>query len=353
MMKRFFLVFLLLSFMASVANASWYWLGTEDNLWSNWNNWSDGTVSPPASDHTDTERINIPQGTVTADESDTMGYLHMSRELTPGNATVNLNSGATLNVSTGSSELVSVAYSDNVTNNLNVSNGRLNVWRGTGLGEIRLNHVYNATCVGNLNLSGTGIVDVEVLNKGERNGGGTFTGTGGTLIVRGEIDKFGKVSEGLGFFLGGSTLEVADWSNRLNPVGYIEIGNSQDTDLIMADDSTVVFDLGVSTNNGGVGGTDYDLIGSEGNFVLDGELQVNFLVAPDVGDYWDVWTVVYDMGSYAGSGAFDTLPAGIVASLVDVGNGQLDTLRLTYVPEPATVILLGLGSLIAVRRRKK
>lgn len=347
-MKRVFLVVFLLSFMASVANASWYWLGTEDNLWSNWNNWSDGTVSPPASDHTDTERINIPQGTVTADESDTMGYLHMSRELTPGNATVNLNSGATLNVSTGSGELVSIAYNDNVTNNLNVSNGRLNVWRGNGFGEIRLNHIYNSTCIGNLNVSGTGIVDVEFLNKGERNGGGTFTGTGGTLIVRQEIDKFAKISEGgKGFYLGGTTLEVADWENRNNIYGYIEIGNSQDTDFIMSDASGLVLDLG---------DTDQDLIVSEGDYYIDGTLTVNLTGSPSVNDYWDVWTILaLDVALYDGSGVFDTINSNIgtiVASWVDVGTGN-DTLRLTYIPEPATMLLLGLGSLIAVRRRKK
>ncbi len=75
-MKRVFLVVLLVSLMASLANASWYWEGDVDQYWSNWENWNDGSVSPPASDHGDTERINIPQGTVTADESDTMGYLH-------------------------------------------------------------------------------------------------------------------------------------------------------------------------------------------------------------------------------------------------------------------------------------
>ncbi len=192
-MKRFILLFLLVSLMASVANAVWYWEGDVDNLWSNPQNWNDGTVSPPATvPHAANEDMRIPKGTpaVTVDTSDQVGFLFLSRGGSGSGAVVNLNnSSVTLTVTRASTELVSACYDDASTGTINVSAGNLVVYRGNGLGELRLNRVYNSTCVGNLNLSGTGIIDVEYLNKGDRTAGGNFAATGGTLLVRNLINK--------------------------------------------------------------------------------------------------------------------------------------------------------------------
>jgi hypothetical protein len=256
-------------------------------------------------------------------------------------------------VTTASGELVSVAFADLQTNALNVSAGRLNVYRGTGVGELRLNHVYTATTNGNVVLSGTGVIDVEYLNKGDRAAGGNFSATGGTLIARNIINKFGLVSDGYtGFRLGGATLEMASFTTRSNEIGSVKLGDGQNMDFLMDSTSKVKFDLGLSQNKGGVAGTNWDLLTSRGNYTIDGELLANFLVAPTIGDYWDVWTILTGYtNTYSGSGLFDTLPSYILAQWIDTGAGT-DTLRLTYLPEPASIALFGLG-LLAIRRNKK
>ena len=354
-MRRYVVVLLLVGLMASVASATWYWEGDVSNNWSDTGNWNDGTVSPPATvPHTATERMNVPSGTVNVNVSDQIGFLHMGRNDnggTLGNSTVNVNTaGTTLTVTTGSGELVSVAYSDGYTNALNVSAGRLNVYRGTGVGELRLNHVYTATTKGNVNLSETGVIDVEYLNKGDRAAGGNFAATGGTLVARNIINKFGLVGEGYtGFRLGGARLEVASYADRNNVIGSVALGSGQSMDFIMDSTSKVNFDLGLSANNGGVAGTNWDLLTSRGFYTIAGQLLVNFLVAPTIGDYWDVWKILggYE-ATFSGLGSFDNLPSNIQASWENGG----DTLRLTYIPEPATIALFGLG-LLALRRNKK
>ncbi|MBN2019537.1 MAG: PEP-CTERM sorting domain-containing protein [Sedimentisphaerales bacterium] len=354
-MRKCVLVFLLLGLMASVASATSDWEGDVSNDWADGENWSDGGPS-------ETERrdiaLNGPYGPPVVSADSTAGVIHMGRTNTGQtieNSTLTISAG-TLTVASAGNELVSVSY-DNTTNNLVVDGGNLVVYHngGAGTGEIRLQHVANTASVGYLYLY-SGSIDTEQLNLGSRDGLGTFIAEGGTLTIRRRIDKFGLVetNSAYGFNLGGATLEMAGLTDRDSVIGDIGIGTGGASDFFMDSTSTVVFDLGLSANKGGVAGIDWDQITSNGNYTLDGELMVRFLEAASVDDYWDVWTVNSANASlYSGSGDLDalTLPDNIVASWIDTGNGT-DTLRLTYIPEPATIALLGLG-LLAIRRRNR
>lgn len=346
-MKKILSVLLLVSLMAGVASATWYWEGDVSNAWSNADNWNDGSVSPPATvPHTTGESMYLPGGTVNADVSDQMGILMVSRGGTPTTLTLN-DDDVTLTVTKSSSELVSVCYDASSSGTIDVKAGKLLVYRGTGAGEIRMSHVYDATCVSDLKLSDTGIIDVEYLNRGGKTASNaTFSATGGTLVVRNKISKWGIVGDGGGFSQGGCLLEIAAYGTQDidGSVGKLNLGSGEDMDYFMDGTSKIKFDLGDPT---GAAGTDWDWIEIRGNFIIDGELQVDFgSYTPCVGDKWNVWTMYAGKeGTCGGSGSFDVLPDNIQVNWI----GD-DILQLEYIPEPATIALLGLG-LIAIRRR--
>jgi hypothetical protein len=354
-MKRIFLLLLLVGLMSSVASATSDWTGAVSSDWADGNNWSDAPGGPDTTERRDicVGQASTPpvyEPVVSADSTAgviMMGRTNTSQTIVDTSLTV---SAGTLTVQSAGNELVSVSY-DNTTNALNVDGGNLVVYNASvpGTGEIRLQHSTNAACIGNVNLY-SGSIDTERLSLGSSHtGGGTFTATGGTLTVRSRIDRFGLVADdsAYGFRLGGATLELSDYTDRDNVIGNVTCGQGADTDFIMESDSTIVLDLG---DPGGGAGVTYDLLTVMGNFTLDGELVVDFGdYVPSYGDTWDVIVVnPGDASTYTGSGMFDTLPTNIEASLVN----DNDTLELTYVPEPATLALLALGGLIAVRRRK-
>jgi len=274
---------------------------------------------------------------------------------------------------------VSLSRFAGVTMTVNHSDGTFRIYGAdagsAGIGELRLNSgsATSAGSTANYNLSG-GLLDVEILSRGTSNmTTANFTATGGTLVIRNRITKFGRVSDGngvaqpgQGFNQGLATLEIGN----IGTVSRIYIGGSPDngepngsrTDYAVGAGGVVNFDIASAIS--------FDKIISYGDLVntAGATLSIDLLLGytPDAYTTFNVWSFL-DANSIVstdpyympytkyilGSGAFGVVPAGWLANWIDT-NADLstDTLQLTYIPEPTTIALLSLG-LLAIRRSRK
>jgi hypothetical protein len=335
------MVFTLLLSFGNTAQATKTWVSGTVGNWSNTANWSGATLPSSA------ETAQFDNGTCTLDASQQVGQLLMG-VVTGGTMTLNINTGANLTISKGSAELFGLMKTTDATTTIvNHSAGTVNVFYTgyTGAGETRLVTATSTLGTAQYNLSGTAVLDTEVLSKGNKtNSAAQFNATGGTLVLRNMIYRFGLISEGAGFNQGTCKLEIG----AVDTVKAVSFGNSTNAmDYTVATGGTMNFDIASISSFDTI--LQYGSLASIAGATLSVDLLAGF--TPAANSTFDVWT--FSDKTKAGSGAFGVLPAGWASAWVDTsGDGSTDTLRLTYIPEPATIGLLGLG-LLAIRRNKK
>lgn len=309
---------------------------------------------------------------------------------TAGTGTLNVNTEGSLNLNEGDSGTLQVGREPGAIGVMNLDAGTVNSSRETWFGAFGGSGTLNmsggtmnsgawtvlgreANSIGELNMTG-GTINTSLTEAGSFLVVGSFGGSTGVANVSGgTIDT----TAGAGAYIGEGgtgTLNLSDDATLLG--GALRIGlNDSGVGLTAISGSNVtvdVSDISLGLEAGGL--TDTLAVGTL-SFVADSLGVSTILASGDVNlSSPDGDLLLVDLSAYTGSpvdmqlidgatsqGEFTLLPQGTVAALdgnanpytIDYSVGGDVWLRAGVIPEPASLVLLGMAGLAIVGRRRR
>jgi len=340
MKLKFLGVLLLVCLMVIGASAVIIWTGAAgDGKYSTDGNWD--TAGHVQCNTTDEVRVNT--GTVNVDCDATVGMFRLAYAASTNACTVNFTAAAgftghTFTVTKATTELISVGYLGAAT--INQDTGTVKAYNGSGTGEIRI--MRNATNPQSYYYLSGGLVSSEVIRGGFTGTNLGLVDTGGTIAAN-NIYRLGSYTTLYTWTQGGSTLSPG------GSIGNTNVGQSgYEAKWITSASSKEEVQLDAAG---------YDTFHGAGNADLTlGTLDLTASYSPAVNSFFDIIKLDLKDTTKEGVGTFSSittnLPGYFTAQWLDLdSSGKKETLRVTYIPEPATIALLSFG-LLAIRRRK-